>query len=63
MNNLTKREKDVAELIALGFSNKQIAKKLCISVHTVKANLEHIYDKLGFSNRVLLAIYVIKNNK
>ena len=63
MDILTKREKEISELIAIGLSNKQIAEKLFISKHTVKANLEHIYEKLGFSNRVLLAVYVVKNNK
>lgn len=60
MKNLTKREQEIVELLARGFSNKQIASKLFISVHTVKANLEHIYEKLGINNRILLAIYWVK---
>ena len=46
-----------------GLSNKEIAAKLFISVHTVKANLEHIYEKLNISNIVLLALYVYNVDK
>ena len=60
MEKLTNREKDICNLIIKGLSNKEIAKELYISVHTVKANLEHIYEKLKISNRVLLAIYITK---
>ena len=61
MVNLSKREFEVAELISLGYSNKQIASKLFLSEHTIKAILENLYLKLGINNRVLLAVYYIKN--
>lgn len=60
MEKLTNREKNICNLIIKGLSNKEIAEELYISVHTVKANLEHIYEKLKISNRVLLAIYITK---
>lgn len=60
MERLTNREKQVAELLIDGKSNKEIAAQLYISVHTVKANLENIYDKLGIHNRVVLAVYIVK---
>lgn len=60
MKNLTDREIQVAELVVLGYSNKEIAEKLFISIHTVKAILEHIYEKLNLNNRVLLAVYITK---
>ena len=60
MKNLTDRELQIAELIVQGFSNKEIAEKLFISIHTVKAILEHIYEKLNINNRVLLAVYLTK---
>ncbi len=63
MQKLTEREKEVARLVMEGLSNKEIAAKLFISVHTVKANLEHIYEKLNISNRVLLALYVYNVDK
>ena len=60
MEQLTKSEREIAILVMEGLTNKEIASKLFISVHTVKANLEHIYEKLAISNRILLAIYVLK---
>lgn len=61
MYNLTEREKQVALLVREGLSNKEIAENLYVSVHTVKAELEHIYEKLNLKNRVQLAIYVLKS--
>ena len=60
MKNLTERELQVAELLVQGLSNKEIASTLFISIHTVKAILEHIYEKLNINNRVLLAVYLSK---
>ena len=60
MERLTKSEREIAIWVMEGLTNKEIALKLFISVHTVKANLEHIYEKLAISNRVLLAVYVLK---
>jgi DNA-binding NarL/FixJ family response regulator len=52
---LTSREREIAELVAEGLSNRQIALQLVISKRTVDAHIEHIYAKLGFSSRVQLA--------
>ena len=49
---LTKRETEVLELAAQGYSNKLIAEKLFISYHTVKFHLESIYRKLGIHNKL-----------
>lgn len=49
---LTERENNVLFNLAQGLTNEEIAAKLHISVHTVKAHLEAIYDKLSVSNRV-----------
>ena len=49
---LTKREKEVLELAAQGYSNKLIAKKLFVSYHTVKFHLENIYRKFGIHNKL-----------
>lgn len=51
-NYLTEREHSVLFYLAQGKTNEEIAQYLHISVHTVKAHLEAIYDKLGVSNRV-----------
>ncbi len=47
---LTKREKEVLVLIAEGYTNKQMAEKLGISVRTVEAHRAHLMDKLDFDN-------------
>ena len=56
---LTEREKGIVLLLAEGDTNKEIAEKLHISVHTVKAHLEAIYDKFGVSNRVQASIKAV----
>jgi predicted ATPase/DNA-binding CsgD family transcriptional regulator len=52
---LTSREREIAELVAQGLSNREIAQRLVISKRTVDAHIEHIYGKLGVSSRVQLA--------
>lgn len=48
---LTEREREILSLIALGYSNKEIAAKLFVSFHTVKNHVHNIFDKLGCRNR------------
>jgi len=55
---LTPRERQIAELVASGASNKLIARQLDISDRTVKAHLGAIFQKLGVSDRLQLALYV-----
>lgn len=57
---LTEREQNVIYYLTLGCKNEEIADKLHISVHTVKAHLESIYEKLGVTNRVQACIKAIK---
>lgn len=52
---LTRREAQVAELIAQGMSNKQIAEKLVISQRTAESHVEHILQKLGLISRIQVA--------
>ena len=59
---LTEREKEVAKLVAEGKTNNEISKVLCISLHTVNAHIDHIYDKLNIHSRVNLAIKVMEKN-
>jgi DNA-binding CsgD family transcriptional regulator len=54
-NTLTPTEQRIAELVAAGHSNTEIAATLYISVKTVEANLTRIYRKLGLRGRVDLA--------
>lgn len=51
IEELTPRENEVLQLLALGFPNKQIALELGISEHTVKFHSSTIYGKLGVTNR------------
>ena len=62
MEILTKREADIARLVAEGKTNKEIADELFISSHTVKSILENIFFKLNINNRILLAVYYTKKN-
>jgi pimeloyl-ACP methyl ester carboxylesterase/DNA-binding CsgD family transcriptional regulator/class 3 adenylate cyclase len=55
---LSKREKEVAQLLARGLSNKEIAERLYLSERTVDNHVHHILDKLGFESRVQIATWV-----
>ena len=48
---MTPREREVASLAAGGLSNRDIAERLVISARTVEHHLEHVYRKLGVSDR------------
>jgi non-specific serine/threonine protein kinase len=58
---LTRREMQIAELIAAGHTTKQIAARLYISPRTVGTTLARINDKLGLANRVQLAAWMTSN--
>jgi DNA-binding NarL/FixJ family response regulator len=60
MNLLAPRETEVANLVAEGLPNREVALKLGISVHTVSNYLFRIYNKLGLSGRVELILYILK---
>jgi DNA-binding NarL/FixJ family response regulator len=56
--SLTEREHEVALAIGRGLSNAEIARELFLSVPTVKAHVGRLFDKLGTTNRVQIAICV-----
>jgi HD-GYP domain-containing protein (c-di-GMP phosphodiesterase class II)/DNA-binding CsgD family transcriptional regulator len=58
---LTDREVEVLRLLARGMSNKEIAAELVISPKTVGAHLEHVYAKLGVSNRAMAGLFAAKH--
>jgi DNA-binding NarL/FixJ family response regulator len=58
---LTNREEDVVRLLAEGKQNREIANELKLSEHTVRNYLFHIFDKLGVSSRIELALYAVSN--
>ncbi len=49
--SISQREQDILRLISAGYSNSQIASKLCLSVSTVKTHVGNIFVKLGVKNR------------
>jgi len=57
---LTKRERQVADLIAEGLTNQAIAQRLVISPRTAQGHVEHILDKLGFTSRTQVAAWVVE---
>lgn len=60
--NLTEREVEVLRLVAYGHSNKEIADKLFISIHTVISHRKNITDKLSIKSISGLTVYAILNN-
>lgn len=56
--SLTRREQQIAELIAEGLTNKELARHLGITVHTVKSHLHSVLHKLGLHTRLQIAAYV-----
>ncbi len=56
---LSQREREIVTLVAQGYKNKEIAEKIFISEQTVKNHLHNIFDKLGVSDRLELALYAI----
>lgn len=57
--SLTKRELEIASLVAAGKSNRQISRSLNISEHTVKNNLFRVFEKIGIGSRVELAVFIM----
>ena len=58
LDNLTERERDVADAVARGLSNADIAAELYMGVPTVKTHVGRLFTKLGVENRVQVAILV-----
>ncbi len=58
---LTQRETQVLKQLALGLSNKEIARALHISVETVKEHVHHILEKLGVAGRTQAAVWAVRH--
>jgi DNA-binding NarL/FixJ family response regulator len=58
---LTRRETEILGTIVAGLSNKEIAQKYSLSEDTVKHHLTNIFDKVGVSSRLELALFAINN--
>lgn len=60
--NLTKREKEIIQLIKNNFTNQQIADTFFLSVYTVEAHRKNIMQKLGLSGPAALMKFIMENN-
>jgi predicted ATPase/DNA-binding CsgD family transcriptional regulator len=60
---LTRREKEIAALVAAGLGNREIAARLYLSKRTVDSHMEHIFTKLGFSSRTQLASWMLAQGR
>jgi two-component system nitrate/nitrite response regulator NarL len=60
---LSKREEEIARLVAEGLSNRQISQRLELSEHTIKNYLFRVFEKLGVGTRVELALYALKRGQ
>jgi two-component system nitrate/nitrite response regulator NarL len=60
---LSKREDEIAHMVAEGFSNREISERLELSEHTIKNYLFRVFEKLGVSTRVELTLYALKRGK
>ena len=58
---LTRRETEVATLVAQGLTNRHIAGQLYISVRTVDTHVDHILGKLGFTTRTQLVAWAYES--
>ena len=54
---LSKRERQVLDLLRLELTNRQIAERLCVSANTVNKHVQQVLRKLGVGNRVLAVIH------
>jgi non-specific serine/threonine protein kinase len=62
-STLSRREMEIADLVASGLTSRQIAAHLVIQERTVVSHLQHIFRKLGLSNRVQLAAWTLDRRR
>ncbi len=61
VEQLTRRERDILQLITLGMTNKAIARKLSITESTVKVHVKHLLKKMKLKSRVEAAVWALQN--
>ena len=60
---LTRRQLQIARLVANGLTNREIADRLFISERTAEGHIEQIRNKLGFSSRVQIAAWLVERER
>lgn len=60
-NQFTTRERQVAQLLARGASNKVIARELDVTESTVKIHVQNVLKKLNLTSRVQIAVYMVEH--
>jgi DNA-binding CsgD family transcriptional regulator len=60
VQQLTRREREIAELVSLGRSNREIAELLSVTLRTVESHLEHVFRKLTIKSRAELAVWAVQ---
>ena len=63
LERVTPRERQIVDLLSVGASNKEIAKRLTVTERTVKAHLTAIFRKLGLSGRLQLALFALEHGR
>lgn len=58
---LTRRERQIASLVAEGLTNRQIAERLVISIRTVDTHVQNVLARLGLSSRAQIAVWVVEH--
>jgi DNA-binding NarL/FixJ family response regulator len=61
LSHLTPREQEVLNLVARGYSNRQIARDLVVTEGTAALHVKHILHKLGFSSRAQVASWTLSH--
>ena len=54
---MTSREQEVADLVARGLTNRDLAARLVISTRTAEGHIQHIFTKLGFTDRAQIVAW------
>jgi DNA-binding NarL/FixJ family response regulator len=63
VGSLTKREREISELIADRMTNKQIASQLFLSEKTIESHIRNVFNKLGASSRVEVARIIERDRR
>lgn len=63
ITGLSKREEEIALLVATGLSNREVAERLSLNQRTAENHLFRVYEKLGISTRIELVLHILSLDK